>query len=79
MRVVNAGHASLGPMTGRVEEILEVAALLDEMTQKLAALLERSGADQLHDPGTLREITRRELDVAMVDVACVTFGSPMHE
>ena len=66
-------------MTGRIEEILEVAALLDEMTEKLAALLERSGADRLHDPETLREITRRELDVAMVDVACLSFGSPMHE
>ena len=79
LRVVNAGRASLGPMTGRVEEILEVAALLDEMTEKLAVLLECSGADQLHGPETLREITRRELDVAMVDVACLTFGSPMHE
>ena len=66
-------------MTGRIEEILEVAALLDEMTEKLAALLERSGADRLHDPETLREITRCELDVAIVDVACLTFGSPMHE
>ena len=66
-------------MTGRIEEILEVAALLDEMTEKLAALLERSGADQLHDPETLREIVRLELDVAMVDVACLTFGSPMHD
>jgi hypothetical protein len=66
-------------MTGRIEEILEVAALLDEMTERLAGLLERSGADQLHDPGTLREMTRRELDVAMVDIACLAFGSPMHD
>jgi hypothetical protein len=66
-------------MTGRIEEILEVAALLDEMTERLAELLERSGADQLHDPETLREMTRRELDVAMVDIACVAFGSPMPE
>jgi hypothetical protein len=64
-------------MTGRIEEILEVAALLDEMTERLAELLERSGADQLHDPQTLREMTRRELDVAMVDIACLAFGSPM--
>jgi hypothetical protein len=64
-------------MTGRIEEILEVAALLDEMTERLAELLERSGADQLHDPETLREMTRRELDVAMVDIACLTFGTPM--
>jgi hypothetical protein len=64
-------------MTGRIEEILEVAALLDEMTERLAELLERSGADQLHDPETLREMTRRELDVAMVDIACLAFGSPM--
>jgi hypothetical protein len=66
-------------MTGRIEEILEVAALLDEMTERLAELLERSGADQLHDPQTLREMTRGELDVAMVDIACLTFGSPMPE
>jgi hypothetical protein len=64
-------------MTGRIEEILEVAALLDEMTERLAELLERSGADQLHDPETLREMTRRELDVAMVDIGCLAFGSPM--
>jgi hypothetical protein len=64
-------------MTGRIEEILEVAALLDEMTERLAEVLERSGADQLHDPETLREMTRRELDVAMVDIACLTFGTPM--
>jgi hypothetical protein len=66
-------------MTGRIEEILEVAALLDEMTERLAALLERSGAGQLHDPETLRQMTRRELDVATVDVACLTFGTPMHD
>jgi hypothetical protein len=66
-------------MTGRIEEILEVAALLDGMTERLAELLERSGADQLHDPETLREMTRRELDVAMVDIACLAFGSPMHD
>jgi hypothetical protein len=66
-------------MTGRVEEILEVAELLDEMTEKLAALLERSGADWLHDPQTLREMTKYELDIAMVDIARLTFGSPMRE
>jgi hypothetical protein len=66
-------------MTGRIEEILEVAALLDEVTERLAELLEPSGADQLHDPETLREMTRRELDVAMVDIACLAFGSPMHD
>lgn len=63
-------------MTGRVEEILGVAALRDEMTEKLAALLERSGADWLHDPQTLRELTRLELDVAMVDIARLIFGGP---
>jgi hypothetical protein len=62
-------------MTGRVEEILEVDALLDEMTEKLAALLERSGADRLHDPQTLREMTRCELDIAMVDIAQLTFSA----
>jgi hypothetical protein len=65
-------------MTGRVEEILEVAALLDEMTERLAALLERSGADRMHDPQTLREMTRCELDIAMVNIARLAFGSPMH-
>jgi hypothetical protein len=62
-------------MTGRVEEILEVAALLDEMTEKVVALLERSGADQLHDAQTLREMTRCELDIAMVDIAELTFSA----
>jgi hypothetical protein len=62
-------------MTGRVEEILEVAALLDEMTEKVASLLERSGAGRLHDPQTIREMTRCELDIAIVEIARLTFSA----
>jgi hypothetical protein len=62
-------------MTGRVEEILEVAALLDEMTEKVASLLERSGAERLHDPQTIREMTRCELDIAIVEIARLTFSA----
>ena len=59
----------------RFEEILEVAEILDEATDKLATILERSGADQLHPPETLREMVRYELDLAVVDVASLTFGT----
>ena len=37
----------------RVEEILEIAEILDETADKLASVLERSGADKLHPPETL--------------------------
>lgn len=59
----------------RFEEILEVTEILDEATDKLATILERSGADQLHPPETLREMVRYELDLAVVDVASLTFGT----
>lgn len=62
---------------GRVEEILEVAEIVSETAERLATVLERSGADKLHDPESLREIARRELALAAVDIACLTFGSPM--
>ena len=45
----------------RAEEILEVAEILDEAADKLATVLERSGADKLHPPETLREMARYEL------------------
>jgi hypothetical protein len=63
----------------RFEEILEVAEILDEATDKLATVLERSGADQLHPPETLREMARYELDLAAVDVASLTFGTKIRE
>lgn len=59
----------------RPEEILEVAEILDEAADKLATVLERSGADQLHPPEALREIARYELELAAVDVAALTFGT----
>jgi len=61
----------------RVEEILEVAQIVNEAADRLVAVLQRSGADQLHAPGMLREIARCELDFAAVDIACLVFGSPM--
>lgn len=59
----------------RPEEILEVAEILDDATDRLATVLERSGADELHPPDTLREMVRYELDLAAVDIAALTFGT----
>jgi len=61
----------------RFEEILEIAEILSETADRLATVLERSGADKLHDPDSLREMARRELELAAVDIGCVTFGCPM--
>ena len=59
----------------RAEEILEIAEILDEAADKLATVLERSGADKLHPSDTLREMARYELELAAVDVASLTFGT----
>lgn len=59
----------------RAEEILEIAAILDEAAERLARVLERSGADELHPPDALREMARCELELAAVDVAALTFGT----
>ena len=59
----------------RAEEILEIAEILDEAADKLATVLERSGADKLHPSDTLREMARYELELAAVDVAALTFGT----
>jgi hypothetical protein len=59
----------------RAEEILEVAEILDEAADKLAKVLERSGAHKMHPPQTLREMARFELDLAAVDIACLAFGT----
>jgi hypothetical protein len=59
----------------RAEEILEIAEILDEAADKLANVLERSGADRLHPPETLRQMARYELELAAVDVAVLTFGT----
>ena len=61
---------------GRVEEILEIAAIVSEAAERLVAVLELSGADELHDPDTLRDMTRRELELAAADVARLAFGNP---
>jgi hypothetical protein len=60
---------------GRPEEILEIAELLDETADRLVAIFIRSGADRLHPPAMLREIARYGLDLAVVDIAGLTFGS----
>jgi hypothetical protein len=62
----------------RVEEILEIDEVLNEAADRLAAVLERSGADQLHPPEVLREIARYELELAAADVAAWTFGTKIH-
>jgi hypothetical protein len=60
----------------RAEEILEIAEIVDEAAERLATVLERSGADELHPHSVLREIARYELDLAAVDIAGLTFGKP---
>ena len=60
----------------RAEEILEIAEIVDEAADRLATVLERSGADELHPPQLLREIARSELNLAALDNACLTYGSP---
>jgi hypothetical protein len=60
---------------GRVEEILEIAAIVSEAAERLVTVLELSGADALHDPGALREMARGELELAAVDVARLAFGN----
>ena len=62
--------------TGRVEEILEIAAIVNEAAERLVTILELSGADELHDPDTLREMARRELELAAADIARLAFGNP---
>jgi hypothetical protein len=59
----------------RVEEILEVDEILDEAADRLATVLERSGAGERHPPQVLREIAHCELELAAVDVAAWTFGT----
>ena len=59
----------------RAEEILEIAEILDQAADRLARVLERSGADELHPPDALREMARYELELAAVDVAALTFGT----
>jgi hypothetical protein len=61
----------------RVEEILEVAQIVNETADRLVAVLQRSGAHELHGPQMLREIVRGELDIAVVGIACLVFGTPM--
>jgi hypothetical protein len=60
----------------RFEEILEVDQILDDAADRIASMLVRSGADHLHPPQVLREIARYELEVAAVDIAGFTFGTP---
>jgi hypothetical protein len=64
---------------GRLEEILEIAAIVGEAAERLATVLERSGADGLHDPDALREMAGRELALAAIDVASLAFGGPTED
>jgi hypothetical protein len=64
---------------GRVEEILEIAAIASEAADRLVTVLELSGADELHDPDTLRHVARRELELAAADVARLAFGNPTED
>jgi hypothetical protein len=64
---------------GRVEEILEIAAIVSEAAERLVTVLELSGADEQHDPSALREMARRELELAAVDVARLAFGDPAED
>jgi hypothetical protein len=59
----------------RAEEILEIDEILGEAADRLASVLERSGAGELHPPQVLREIARYELELAAADVAAWTFGT----
>ena len=54
----------------RAEEILEIAEILDETADiRDGSRAVRRG--QMHPPQTLREIARCELELAVVDVACL--------
>lgn len=59
----------------RAEEILEIAAIVDEAAERLVGVLERSGADELHPHDELHELARREIELAAVDIAGFTFGN----
>jgi hypothetical protein len=72
-----AGVPPSGSLSSR--EILEIAETLDEASDRLAGVLERSGADALHPPDVLREMVRYELDLAAVDVATLTFGTEIRK
>ena len=60
----------------RAEEILEIAEIVDDAADKLVTVLERSGAGALHPRQLLHEMVRCELDLAALDIVCLTFGSP---
>jgi hypothetical protein len=59
----------------RAEEILEIDEILGAAADRLASVLERSGAGELHPPQVLREIAHYELELAAADVAAWTFGT----
>jgi len=63
----------------RPEEILEIAEIVDDATERLVAVLERSGAAELHPPEVLRDMTHGELDFAAVGLVCLVFGSRSRE
>ena len=64
---------------GRVEEILEIAAIVSDAADRLVTVLELSGAEDLHDRDTLRDMAGRELELAATDVAHLAFGNPAED
>jgi hypothetical protein len=72
---VTATRQILGELMRRPEEILEIAEIIEVAADRLATVLERSGADELHPPQVLREIAHFELELAAADVAAWTFGT----
>jgi hypothetical protein len=63
----------------RPEEILEIAEIVDDATEKLVAVLERSGAARPLPPQVLRDMAHAELELAAIDIACLTFGTRPRE
>jgi len=63
----------------RPEEILEIADIIDEATEKLVKVLERSGAARLHPHEALCDVAHAELEFAAVDIAVLIFGSRPRE
>jgi hypothetical protein len=60
----------------RVEEILEVARIVNEAANRLVAVLERSGADKLRAPQMLREIARFQPDIAAIETRMPDLRQP---
>jgi hypothetical protein len=60
----------------RPEEILEIAEVVDEAAERIARVLELSGAGELQPHGAIRELARCELELAAADIAGLAFDRP---